>query len=203
MAPPHSTMRSRAACDRRSGGPRRRAGPVVRALPHRHLGALAGAAARNRRVPAGRQGPLAFRASPGLAARCGGSRLAAGQGLAGQPSERTATAGTRRRSRRGHRLDRRSGGAPEPRRSGERTGRRRAWPGSPAPWCAARRRGATRGRARGHQGDGVRADRPHGPGRGSHLPDRPGGRLPGDRAADDHRRRGDGRTRRDDRPERR
>jgi hypothetical protein len=135
-----------------------RAGPVVRALPHSHLGDLAGllpGIAAFRLVGKGHS----LSASPGLAPHCGGSRLAPGQGLAGQPSEPQLQ-------------QVRSGGPgaawpgqavrPRARTAGAANGLvRRAWPASQRPGARPGAGGATRGRARGHQGDGVRADRPH------------------------------------------
>ncbi len=142
---PHYALLARAR-DRGSGGPCGHPRPVVRAMPHRRLGAADRVAARNRRVPAGRQGPLAVRARPGVAARGGRARLAAGQGLAGQPPERARAAGSRRRSGRGYRLERRPGGAAEPRRPGQRAGGPGARPGRSGRSAA---RSAARGRPPG------------------------------------------------------
>ena len=170
---------------------------MVRAVPDGLLGTAARLAAGDRRLPPGRQGPLVHRPGAGLAARRGRARLAAGQGLAGQPSERPGAAGARRRTGGSRGLVARPADAAEPDRRSARPGR--AWSGRPpAPGQAARWRPASGWSRR--TGERRRTDRPWrrahaGPGTGR-------GRrgLSGGRAAGDHRRRGDGGTGRDDRP---
>ena len=180
-------------CVRRA---RRSARPVVRAVPHGRAGCCCSRCCRG--SPRSGWSARAIRSSarPGLAAAARRARLAAGQGLAGQPPERPGAAGARWRPDASASPGRPASSRRQGPTAGQPSPARPAGPAAPGQACAgpARRECRRAGDRRG--GPAAAAAGP--------VPGRPAStRTTGRRAAGDHRRRGDGGARRDDRPGRR